>query len=185
MTRSRSRRKGETDSETGPRVRLDSRVPDSQSPPRVHSVDFFLTSSSLEGHSSCFSVVDDVQAKPRMFEIKVCDPYLVLGKPWALYIKHQEYIYYIYILTQCHDTLCPETLVDQTMLPLSEGGSLFSLTLKFLQKIQITSLLASFQKHAAKIDSDLTRTIRPPFFNWRIGEIVLGQAAVLSTVGVG
>ena len=112
--------------------------------------------------------------------------YLVLGKPWALYIKHQEYIIYIYILTQCPDTLCPETLVDQTMLPLSpEGGSLFSLTLKFLQKIQITSLLASFQKHAAKIDSDLTRTIRPPFFNWRIGEIVLGQAAVLSTVGVG
>ena len=109
--------------------------------------------------------------------------YLVLGKPWALYIKHQEYIYYIYILTQCHDTLCPETLVDQTMLPLSpEGGSLFSLTLKFLQKIQITSLLASFQKHAAKIDSDLTRTIRPPFFNWRIGEIVLGQAAVLSPI---
>ena len=39
--------------------------------------------------------------------------YLVLGKPWALYIRHQEYILYIYILTQCHATLCPKTLVVQ------------------------------------------------------------------------
>ena len=51
MTQSRSRRKGEKDSETGLRVRLDSRV---ASPLRVHSVDLFLASSSLEGDSQCY-----------------------------------------------------------------------------------------------------------------------------------
>ena len=55
MTQSRSRRKGKTDNEIGPRVRLDSRVTNSQSPLRVHSVDLFLaSSSSLEGHSQCY-----------------------------------------------------------------------------------------------------------------------------------
>ena len=54
MTQSRSRRKGETDSETELKVRLDSRVSNSQSPLRVHSVDLFLaSSSSQEGHSQC------------------------------------------------------------------------------------------------------------------------------------
>jgi hypothetical protein len=104
--------------------------------------------------------------------------YLVLGKPWALYIKHQEYIY---ILTQCHDTLCPETLVDQTMLPpFPRGGSLFSLTFKILQKFKSLRVSHLSKKHAAKTDGDFTRTTRLLFFNWRIGEIVLGQAAVLS-----
>jgi hypothetical protein len=46
MTQSRSRRKGKTDNEIGPRVRLDSRVANSQSPLRVHSVDLFQASSS-------------------------------------------------------------------------------------------------------------------------------------------
>ena len=54
-------------------------------------------------------------------------PYLVLGKPWALYIRHQEYILYIYILTQCLDTLCPKTLVVHHAATFPLGGpSLFS-----------------------------------------------------------
>ena len=35
-------------------MRLDSRVANSQSPLRVHSVDLFLASSSLEGDSQCY-----------------------------------------------------------------------------------------------------------------------------------
>ena len=94
---------------------------------------------------------------------------LALGKPWALYIKHHCFVLKRLSIKPC----CP---------PFPRGGSLFSLTFKILQKFKSLRVSHLSKKHAAKTDGDFTRTTRLLFFNWRIGEIVLGQAAVLSPI---
>ena len=105
--------------------------------------------------------------------------YLVLGKPWALYIKHQEYIY-IYSRNVTIRFVLKRLSIKPCCPPFPRGGSLFSLTFKILQKFKSLRVSHLSKKHAAKTDGDFTRTTRLLFFNWRIGEIVLGQAAVLS-----
>ena len=80
-------------------------------------------------------------------------------------------------------TLCPKRLSSKPCCPFPhEGLSLFPPTFQKL-KIQITRACVS-PKHASKnSDGDFTRTKNcRPFFNWRIGERVLGHAAVLSPI---
>ena len=116
--------------------------------------------------------------------------YLVLGKPWALFVyKTPEYIHVIYVYAPAVSvTLCPKRL-------LSNHAAANPLGVYALSEIKTSAnlpknlpLLSSHpknQKHAATVN-DHTRTVAPCLFsNWRIGDRVLGQAAVLSTVGVG
>ena len=100
-----------------------------------------------------------------------------------MYTYISAYIY-IYTLAESRYALS-YTLVTQTMLAPPPTGvpslSFFQILQK--SKIQIVPHLSPSKKNVAKLTViSLAQKKRSPFFNWRIGESVLGQAAVLSPI---
>ena len=101
------------------------------------------------------------------------------------YIGTYTYIY-IYTLAESRYALS-YTLVTQTMLALPPTGVPFTFIFSFFFKIPKTKLksfrISRPSRNMLQNDGDFTRTEKgsPFFFNWRIGESVLGQAAVLSS----
>ena len=102
------------------------------------------------------------------------------------YIGTYTYIY-IYTLAESRYALS-YTLVTQTMLALPPTGVPFTFIFSFFFKNPKTKLksfrISRPSRNMLQNDGDFTRTEKgsPFFFNWRIGESVLGQAAVLSPI---
>ena len=91
---------------------------------------------------------------------------------------------YIYTLAESRYALS-YTLVTQTMLALPPTGVSSPSFFNFFKNQKLKSFRTSRpSRNMLQNDGDFTRTEKgsPFFFNWRIGESVLGQAAVLSPI---
>ena len=108
----------------------------------------------------------------------------------TMYIRLQAYVYiyqciYIYTRSPSLDTLCPIRLSLKPCWLLPPRGFLHFHFFKFFKNQKFKSFRISVpqKKHVAKLTViSLAQKKRSPFFNWRIGESVLGQAAVLSPI---